>query len=152
MAKSKSVLCPVCRAETKLVGVTAEEGVAALPTNFVAADVIAEKRTRALKKAQTVQCNVCDETAKWSCDVCHVHLCDFCCIAHHRAKAMSSHGLSNILDPKVKGPPSAAEFNSGGARVGGAAGGRVSASEKCPKHPTQDLELFCHTHGSLVCG
>ncbi len=140
------VRCPLCRVVTKLAGASVAEGVLALPTNHAIADVIDELAQEKLR-AQASKCSVCDDAvSKWSCDQCRIKLCDFCCIAHRKAKVTASHELSSISDPAVKGPPSADKL--GGANEEG----RGSALAKCHKHGTQLLDLFCQTCSVVVCG
>ena len=140
------VRCPLCRVLTKLAGASVAEGVLALPTNYALADVIDELAQEKLR-AQASRCSVCDDAvSKWSCDQCRIKLCDFCCIAHRKAKVTAPHELSSISDPAVKGPPSADKLGSADAE------GRGSALAKCHKHSTQLLDLFCETCSVVVCG
>ncbi|KAF3694527.1 Tripartite motif-containing protein 45 [Channa argus] len=124
-AATVTVLCPDCDSEVDIP----PTGPAGLSTDHLALDDVF---LETLVTDGPLGCDLCGEGgAESRCEVCCVHLCEFCCKAHRRQKRTASHSVQALEELKSRG--------------------RLCRPVLCSLHPGQELRLFCQPCDLPVC-
>ena len=130
----ETVRCPTCRRVYPLP----EGGASALPSAFFI-DQLFEVRDilQRARQPDQVQCEKCGEgEVRGFCRDCTKFVCQVCVTAHKRWDEFKSHVVVT-LD----------EVQSTAASLKPA----HSITAKCPKHPTEEIKIFCETCSELIC-
>ncbi|XP_060574674.1 E3 ubiquitin-protein ligase TRIM56-like, partial [Ruditapes philippinarum] len=141
---SQTLLCPVCRADTKTDKVRfkqVEKWVENFPINFTLLSILQERKLAMSAKGN--DCEAClREDIKVEaivyCYDCSEKLCEDCKRHHKKSKSSSHHKLIDISDGSVE-KLDLAEFE------------YLANLSKCPLHGTEEVKYLCKDHDQLCC-
>ncbi|XP_060565219.1 uncharacterized protein LOC132724383 [Ruditapes philippinarum] len=139
---SQTLLCPVCRADTKTDKVrfkSVEKWVENFPINFTLLSILKERKLAMNPKEN--DCEAClREDIKVEaivyCYDCSEKLCEDCKRHHRKNKVLSNHKLIEINESKAV---DLSEFE------------YLANLSKCSTHSTEDVKYLCKDHDQLCC-
>ncbi|XP_038063603.1 tripartite motif-containing protein 45-like [Patiria miniata] len=127
--RSVAIHCPTCDLEVDLPS----KGPELLPVNFM---IKKQLMLESLKpeSGETI-CDLCTDNAKAvsRCMECMVNVCGFCIQAHKRQRKTANHSVLSLHEARCQGAAS------------------LSSPVMCPKHPQEELKMYCETCDQSVC-